>query len=275
MTTVRDRLWLWGHLGGSHNEGWGLSKPSRITPVEAAYYLGIPNLIMVVFGGKPEPPFDQEALAMSPLKRVVWSIVGDSGSTRNDQKSDLDEVVALADTFPNISGAMMDDFFYHTPEALAGTGEVGRYNPGQLAEFQRRLHIAARPLDLWVVLYSLQLEMKFDRHLDHCDVVTFWTWRSPELDNLEKNFARFVERTPGKRRVLGLYMYDYGPKQPMPVDRMEHQCTLALKWLKEGKIEGMIFLSNCVADIGLDAVEWSRDWISRVGDQPVGPSLDL
>ena len=38
--TVQDKLWLWGHDAGAHNEGWGLPQPSRITPTEAAFYLG-------------------------------------------------------------------------------------------------------------------------------------------------------------------------------------------------------------------------------------------
>src|SRR5262249_22985274 len=44
--TVRDKLWLWGHDAGAHNDGWGLPRPSRIPPAEAAFYLGTPNLIM-------------------------------------------------------------------------------------------------------------------------------------------------------------------------------------------------------------------------------------
>ena len=268
MSTVRDRFWIWGHLAGSHNAGWNLPASSRMTPVEGAYYLGVPNLLMIVYQGKPEPPFDQEALAMRPLKQVLWSIVGDSSSRRNDEKSDLEEVVALGAKYPNIIGAMMDDFFHNAPNAK---GEIGRYSPTQLAAFQRALQAGAgRPLDLWVVLYKQQLELDIAAHLAQCDVVTFWTWRGPQLADLEKNFARFVERTPGKRRVLGCYLWDYGMHRPMPVDLMEHQCTLGLKWLKEKKIEGMIFLSNCVCDLGLDAIEWTREWIARVGDERIG-----
>src|SRR5215472_8227877 len=54
-STVRDQLWLWGHDAGAHNEGWGLPRPSRITPAEAACYLGLPNLIMVRYRGRPPP----------------------------------------------------------------------------------------------------------------------------------------------------------------------------------------------------------------------------
>src|SRR6185312_16786649 len=77
--TVRDRLWLWGHPAGAHNKDWGLSEPSRITPVEAAYYMSIPNVVMVRYSGKPEMPFDQYAIPFRPLKQVVWSVVGAGG----------------------------------------------------------------------------------------------------------------------------------------------------------------------------------------------------
>ena len=49
MPTVRDKLWIWGHLAGSHNGQWGLDKvgDSRMTPTEAAFYLDIPNATMI------------------------------------------------------------------------------------------------------------------------------------------------------------------------------------------------------------------------------------
>jgi hypothetical protein len=55
-SVVKDWLWLWGHDAGSHNESWRLPKPSRITPVEAALYLGVPNVIMVRYLGRPPCP---------------------------------------------------------------------------------------------------------------------------------------------------------------------------------------------------------------------------
>ena len=64
-------------------------------------------------------------------------------------------------------------------------------------------------------------------------------------------------------------MYNYGEKKPMEVAQMEHQCALGLRWLKEGKIEGIIFLASCICDLKLPAVEWTRDWIARVGTEQV------
>ena len=75
VVTVRDRFWIWGHEAGSHDHGGGLQWSSRMTPAEGAYYLGVPNLIMVRYRDRsgtplPLPPYDQYALAFRPLRRV-------------------------------------------------------------------------------------------------------------------------------------------------------------------------------------------------------------
>jgi hypothetical protein len=259
---VKDRFWLWSHEEGAQNVGWGLPRATRITPTEAAHYLGIPNVIMVVYGGKPEPPFDQHALAMSSLRRVVWSIVGDSSSKRNDEKSDLDEVVGLAAKFPNIAGAMMDDFF-HEPNAQ---GAVARYSVEDLAKFRARLRSAARPLDLWVVLYTHQLHLPVAQHLAECDFTTLWTWKAEDLPKLEASMDRFDALAPKARKVLGCYMWDYGTRTPMPLDLFQHQYRLGLRWLEERRIEGMIFLASCICDLGLETVEWLRAEIAAKGE---------
>jgi hypothetical protein len=64
-------------------------------------------------------------------------------------------------------------------------------------------------------------------------------------------------------------MWDYGEAKPMPVSLMRYQCELGLKWLREKRIEGIIFLASCIADLGLKAVEWTRKWISKVGDEKI------
>ena len=266
MESVRDRLWLWAHEAGSHNGRFGLSGSSRITPAPAARYLGIPNLIMVTFAGQPEPPFAPHALPLRSLSRVVWSIVGDSSSRRNDDSPDLEEVIALSAQFPNLTGAIMDDFF-HQPDAQ---GAVARYSVQQVASFRRRLHDAPRPLDLWVVLYAHDLDLPIGDQLAQSDVVSFWTWRSQDLDGLPGNFARAEALAPGVPKVLGCYLWDYGASQPMPLERVIRQCETGLRWLHEGRIEGMIFLASCICDLGLETVAWTRRWIANVGGQPLG-----
>ncbi|MBU4199616.1 MAG: hypothetical protein L6455_16780 [Kiritimatiellae bacterium] len=264
MSNVRDKFWIWGHEANSHYNEFNIATPSRMTPAEAAFYMSTPNLVMVRYNWKPAPPYDQYALALSPLNRVVWSIVGAASKAYGG--TELDEVNInrdLAARFPNIGGVIMDDFF-HPPDK---DGNIGTFTPAQLEQIKRRLCACGRELDLWVVLYDHQLDLPFTQHLERCDVLTFWTWRAEELDKLEQNFERIEKACPSLKKVLGCYMYDYGDKREMPMPLMEKQCRLGLRWLKEGRIEGMIFLASCICDIGLEAVEWSRRWISEVGDE--------
>jgi hypothetical protein len=67
--------------------------------------------------------------------------------------------------------------------------------------------------------------------------------------------------------VLGCYLWDYGAKKPMPLELLWHQFQVGLRWLRQGRIEGMIFLASCLCDLELEAVEWTRNWIAQVGDE--------
>jgi len=260
MSTVRDRLWLWGHDAGSHNADWCLPEPSRITPVEAAIYMAIPNVIMVRYNEAAMPASVQYSVPFRSLDQVVWSIVGGGGYTADE---DREHVIKLARDLPNMNGVMMDDFFTGTDTEDG----VGTLSLDELRHIRGLLDAACRPLDLWVVLYDHQLYLPVGKHLELCDTIAFWTWEASNLVNLEANFARAEQIAPSCRKVLGCYMWDYGIKQPMRLNLMKHQCELGLRWLKEGRIDGMIFLASCICDLDLETVEWTRQWIQDVSDQ--------
>jgi len=257
---VKDKLWVWAHETNSHHKLWNIETPSRMTPAEGAYYLGTPNLIMVRFNDIPARPYDEHMIAMRPLQQVVWSIVGASGVSASDE---VDEFLALATKFPNISGAMMDDFLHPVDE----NGKMATFTPEEVRGVRERLVVGGKQLDLWVVLYDYQLDWPFEPYFEHCDVTTFWTWNAKDLGALETNFEKLEQKMPYSRKVLGIYMYDYGENKPMPVETIQGQSELGLRWLREGRIEGMIFLATCICDLELEAVEWARQWIARVGEE--------
>jgi hypothetical protein len=263
MTRVYDRLWLWGHDAGSHNNLWNLPTESRITPVEAAFYMRIPNVIMVRYRRESMPPTVQYSVPFRALDQVVWSVVGAGGVHLHE---DVDRVLELTGSLPNLTGVMMDDFF-RRGETVE---DVGVLSLMELRRLRERLSAAERPMHLWVVLYDHQLNLPVQEYLELCDKVTFWTWEAQNLTKLEENFAateKLIPRSCGK--VLGCYMWDYGGKTPMPVESMERQCQLGFRWLKEGRIEGMIFLASCICDLDIPAVEWTRGWIAEAGDEQI------
>jgi len=90
------------------------------------------------------------------------------------------------------------------------------------------------------------------------------------LAKLPENFAKYQQIAPKKRTLLGIYMWDFGQGKPLPMDLMKMQCDQGLKWLKDGTIEGMIFLATNICDLKIEAVEWSKHWIAEHGREKVG-----
>ncbi len=405
---VRDRLWIWAHDAHCYDNAWGLPANGRMTPVEGAHYMGVPNIILIRYDGKPAAPFEQYAVPFKSLERVNWSITGAGGATSAEER---EQVFRLADSLPNLTGVFMDDFFQvvgenpgkphwlaadkppfpvslaldlpeplaltrmelaqsdwhsgdyrsgdiriegfddeawrtlfsgalpntggatlearldgrnrkrlrililnspdtaggmscglsglrlwagdreipmagvrleasssyagHGAENLTGTREKDKAAPAslsveQLRAIRSRLQLpGGRNLTLGVTLYTYQLTPGIRAHLEQCDVISLWTWESKDLNQLETNFGLLRSLAPGKRIRLGCYMWDFGVRKPITIERMKRQCEFGLAQLKRGQIEGMIFLATNICDLGLEAVEWTRQWIAKVGDEPV------
>lgn len=266
--TVRDRLWLWSHVAGSYNNTMNLPGKSRMSPAEAAYYMSIPNIFMIHLRGTPEPPLEQYALAFKPLRELVWGIVAAGGHTNQAER---EMVMKLALDNPQITGVVMDDFFRLTREGRPRDGKVASLTVEETALLKQRLNATQKKLDVWVVLYEYQLVPAIKDHLKLCDVIQFWTWRGENLEQLDSNFEKAESLLPGKRMALGLYWWDCGNGKPYTMSAMKHQCELGLKWLKQGRIEAMVFCGNWLCDRGLDTVDWTRQWIQQVGGDKVPP----
>ena len=265
---LRDTLWIWGQDPGTHhkagNNVWNLPGVNRMGPVEGCRYLGIPNCCRVVMGGVPVPPFDHEADLLDPLREVVWSLIGDSGSKRNNDGTDLEEILRIAALHPNITGGIMDDFMNPTRMKI--------FTPEVLAGFRERLHTAlpGKPLDFWTVLYTHELTDAAVPYLAQVDRVSLWTWNGKDLPALTENMARLRELVGPEKSVLcGCYMWDYGARGPMRPEWMTFQLDTYLGWLRERRIDGVIFCSNCIADVGIEAVETARAWIAAHGDEEI------
>lgn len=270
--SIREDIWIWGHVEGVHNGKWGLpSGPegSKITMMESCKYMGIDNCMVVEIDGQPAPGTDEKyAKQLSHCERVGWSAVpaGGPNDFLKDHKAAAEKVLKLSEEYTNIRDVMFDDYF---------VGDKPRCTSGQLAEMREMFHKRKRPLDMWVVVYDYNLSKYLvEDQLQYFDVINFWTWEASNLVALESNIKELRSRIPDKRVVLGCYMYDYGTGKPMPVERMAEQTQAALKFLKEGTIEGMVFLATCITDLKLDAVEWTREWIAEVRNHSI-QEIDL
>jgi hypothetical protein len=294
--TLRDHLWIFTVFAGGDNnylERGNVRGGSRMTPAEGAFWLNVPNLLLIRSEDQPRLPgseswrsktsFEQYATSFQPLERVVWSIVGGGGK---GGLGELDPVIQLARKFPNIAGIYLDDFIVDARKRPDGR-LVGRpaLQPAELKRARERLQAVGRPMEIWVTLYTHEIspprktaapafrgcEPPLAEFLELFDVLTLWTWNADELPALEANLAALEAIAPKTARIaLGLYLWDYTNSRPVSLELMKHQCELGRKWLQAGRIREMIFLANTVLDVGLPSAEFARRWIAEFGAEPCG-----
>lgn len=261
--TVRDRLWLFGSPAGStapHTK-----RRTVMSPVEGALYLGVPNIYMNQANagdesklGRFEMPFEPYAAALRPFKRVMWGLVGSGGFTTPEERK---EGLELTRKTPNFVGVHLDDFFVSKPVDKKAILTVD-----ELRQIRQTLKTADRPLEIYSTYYTDLLQLPLSEYMELLDGVTFWTWKPEDLVHLEANLAKVKEVAPRLKVILGCYLVDFTKKESIPIPAMQQQCEFGLEALKQKRIEGMMFLSNGVMDVGFPAVEWTREWIQKVGD---------
>ncbi|MBN1348143.1 hypothetical protein JXJ21_01905 [candidate division KSB1 bacterium] len=246
MNSLRDYLWTFNCTVNSDRQDWGITKDSHITPIGCAEFLNVPNILMVL------PPSENEASQVAHLKRIVWRLTFEKGF---DFSRELEGIQSLAQTHSNIEGIIIDDL---------SNLEIERdgMQPGHLEKLRHAIHSSQKPLDLWGVFYTMNMDYPLLRDfVPMLDVITLWTWNSDHLDHLEQNLERCEKLAAGKRILLGIYIYDYHNKKPVPIPRMQFQCEKAFEWLQQRRLAGMIFLGNTVMDLGFESAAFAQNWI--------------
>ena len=266
MAKIIDNIWLWGQDPGSHHipPRYNLPGENKMTAIEGCDFFGIKNCCRVAMEKGPFPPFDNESIPLDKLNRVIWSVVGSGGIRRNEEEfGDLNEVIRQAQNHPNVVGGIMDDFLV-TPRRR----EI--FTPDVLRKIKAILrNDAGRPLEYWTVYYDRELDLDVQEYLDVFDVITYWTWYGENLWNLEKTLEKIFAANPGKRFYCGCYMWDYGNAKPLTPELMQHQLDVYYKYMKSGKLEGIIICSNCISDIGLPTVKQMQDFIKLHGNEEI------
>ncbi|MFC2151996.1 hypothetical protein ACFLSE_05655 [Bacteroidota bacterium] len=261
---LKDRLWIWSHGEGVMGGKYGLPSGGNISPTKAAEKMGIPNVCMIRWLGKPEPPFDEYLLQFTNVKRFAWSVIDSAPETYDDK---VRSTLEIAQKMPNLTTLYLDDFFIGKAVKNSFNLISGEY-PAKLTvnetkELYNKLHDFEKPLDLAVVLYSNQIDPAIKKHLQFCDIVSYWTWNASDLLNLKDSFGDYQKMFPNKPTLLGIYMWDFGGRKPISQEMMEFQCEYALQLFKEGKIKGIIFHSSPLIDMNIKSVKWVKKWIKK------------
>ena len=265
---VRDKLWLFASR--AHDDDMWLGKSrnnrftcwSRITPAEGAAMLDVPNIIMIGSDGTPAP-YSAEAYgymeSFCRMKNVVWSITGSAGfRTGNEEKF----ICELAKRYPNVTGAFADDFLSDPVFGVNNLEEKRQL----ILDIRKVLDTAERPIPMWLTVYSKDVEKCDPSVFGLFDVLTLWNWNTPEFSHYKESFELLEKNFPTQKKYVGVYLLQYDSGEPTADDYLEQQCEFGLQMMKEGRADGIIFLTNCVMGVGLPSEYWVRNWIDKVKD---------
>ena len=262
MATLKDKLWLWGHPEGKYNNDFGNTEISRMTPLEGALYLDCSGIFMV--------PVDsvvnrrQYLKSFKPIKRVGWDIL-----RTNDGKAEegagahpelVNELIENAKEFKNITCAVFDDFAIGKRYSL--------FPIENMFKVRDMLHNNdVRRLDMWMVLYSHEFgeneedDKEFLPYVEPFDGIIMWTWEEKDLVKFEEKYKKFKEITNGKRRMLGLYLYNFGEHKKSTGKAVAWQLDRYYELLKAGEIEGIVLHTNTMADLDHESYKVCNDWL--------------
>ena len=228
--------------------------------------LDVPNILMIQCDGEPAP-FSKDALgymeSFCRMDSVLWGSCGSGGYRVGNEEAFVCE---LAEKYPNLTGVFMDDI-NGAFRKVEDHEERHRLRVEMVKEVRENLKKACRPMDLYITWYW-HLE-PYPGLMDQVDGVSLWTWNSDELPKLQERFEAIEELYKDKKILLGIYMYDFYNRKPVPSELMEYQCNYALELLKAGRIDGMIFEANSVMGAGLPSEYWLREWVERVKNTEV------
>ena len=258
MAIARDKFWMFGVR--PHQDDVLIRKRSRITPAEAALMMDVPNMLMINCEGEPVP-YSEAAYGYAEsfvrMKKVLWGATGSGGFRVGNEEQ---FICTLAEKYPNIGGAFLDDLFHRfrgDPDSDAKMTEF-------LRGIREGLDKGIRPLDMYIVWYTSEIDSLPTSATEYVDGITLWTYNCKELPLLEARFDAFRKKFPDKKIMLGIYMVDFPTGQPLSDEQMEAQCEFGLAQLKSGRLDGMIFEANSVMGVGFSSEKWLREWIDKV-----------
>ena len=275
--TLRDGCWLYGHDSGDHDglgnnpmNFYNVPMSPELPIAEAAHGFGLDNVCVCRWGRTDERYIRQ----YRDLKRVSWAITGSKNSRYPNL---LEHNFALLDKMPNLVAFDLDDYFRRAipgrdERIVTPTGErISARAALPYAELQRlraRTHARTdRHLALQLVVYDYMLREEMRPVFDSVDVIQYWTWCGKDISGLADRFRLYRTLAPGKPTFLGIYMWDYGNRQPLELSFMKHQLEVGFDLWKSGEIKGFVFHCSNLLNKNLPPAEYARAWFAEHAEE--------
>ena len=225
-----DKVWVWG----GQTPSWGGSMQDD-TLVRGADYFNAENVVYV-YG----PTTDKMMSIHSKYKKMLCQINANcrtDGALAGTEEENAELLSKLSLKYPNIVGAMCDDF---------STGFSRVLLPERFAPVYKALKKHNDKLKLYGVVYTHELvPRKFDRIQPYIDVVNLWFWFKDEILEFDERLERCRSMFPGKPIILGIFLHEYGAADAgNPPEILCHQLEKARERLTAGEIEGIIILGD-------------------------------
>jgi hypothetical protein len=232
--------------------GRGSLENPALTAVEAAFYLGTPNVVLAPDVLSSTGPVHQFALSLSSLSRVIWPLDVRAGD------DEVSHAIDLLSEFPNFEGFLL----HGLADKSGSSGKV-------LAEMLTRLRTRLTYNRLWASLDSKQFDHleEIEFALQLLDTVVLWDLGSLDQAHFRTQLQKLSDLAPAASRLLASPLWDSAADKALSVPLLRQQCTKALELLRGNQIDGILFLPHDLDGPGLPAAEWVRHWIRQVGDQ--------
>lgn len=261
--TLKDAIWVWGNPEMTVAGAQGPAEFAQASPAQRAELLGATNVILAGAG----LPADRELAARwtsdaDDSRELVWEILPDGHTDWAPPyvfEQRIRDVAPLVKLHPQLTAVLVDDM----TSVAASRG----FRPEHLRDIKELLRAHTLALDLWGVVYTMNLDAPGVADLiAPLDVVLLAEWHAAEVVHLAANVAKTRALATDKPIVLGLYLHDYGAGRPIPQDLLELQFTTARQLLLDGDITG---IEITTIDNNESAVRWTAEWIKRHGDEPL------
>ena len=267
MTTMRDVGYVWEGQPAYRDfppSIYGLGEGCAYFGLSQAYYLyhGNNEIALTKLAGLRQVLCDLSGLhyekLVLPDKRVGWGLARDSRVPGKGPAAVLEQAAAvsrLSRQFPNVIGALLDDF--------VGVVDHAGYSYADCVSIRDILKAGNPDLKLYTTTYTHEVTAgRWGEYAPLVDGVFLWEWKSENLFHLDEYVPQCRDLFGDKPVILGCYLRDYGADMPVPMDRLRAQWERIPGYLEQGLVDGYCILGAYLIDHQPEQAEWVRDFIA-------------
>lgn len=264
---LRDVGWVWEGQPAYRDfppSIYGLGEGCEYFGLSQAYYLyhGNNEVALAKLAGMRQVLCDLSGLRyeklVTPDGRVGWGITRDSRVPVTGPAAVLEQAAAvsrLSHQFPNVIGALFDDF--------VGVVDHAGYTFADCVSIRDTLKADNPELKLYTTTYTHEVAAgRWGEYAPLVDGVFLWVWQSEDLVHLDECVRQCRDVVGDKPIILGCYLRDYPAEKPVPMDRLRYQWERIPGYLEEGLVDGFCILGAYLIDHQPEQAEWVRDFIA-------------